>query len=252
MLCYNSFIASSLTKLLYESGLIMKLFENKKAMTVLRVLPFLVCAGLIAAYYFSGNDFTVEALLEYTPNSLVLTALMMMILYALKSLSIVFPIMVLCVAGGYLFDPIAAIILNLLGMGISLSVSYLFGWFSGKDFIDKLISTHPKLAAINRTQNENDFFVAFFLRIINSLPLDIVSMYLGASGMKYTRYIAASLAGAAPGVIAATVIGTSITDPTSPAFIFSVALTVALAVLSAAVYAIYKHRKNKVNNEIRL
>lgn len=214
----------------------MDILNNKKLMTILRILPFAVCIALIAFYYLSGNEFSVEALLSYTPDNALLAALALLLLFAAKSMSIVFPVLVLCAVCGSLFEPVPAVLVSLIGMGVSLSVSYFFGKFSGGSLVDSLRAKYPKLEAVIKWQENNDFFVCFFLRVINSLPLDIVSMYLGASGIGYAKYISASMLGAAPGVIAAAVIGASISDPTSPAFIYSVLLTVLLSAGSALFY----------------
>ena len=223
----------------------MNFFKNKKLMTALRLLPFAVCLGLVAVYYFSGNEFSAEALLSYTPSSPLLAAGVLLLLFALKSISIVFPILVLCAVSGYIFDPVTAAAVSLMGMALSLTVSYAFGRFSGHGLVSELRLKYPKLETVMKWQDDNDFFIAFFLRIVNSLPLDIVSMYLGASGIPYGKYIAASMLGAAPGVIAATIIGGSISDPASPAFFCSVILTVALSAGSALFYCIYKRIKKR-------
>ena len=223
----------------------MNFFQNSKAMAVLRILPFAFCLALIAVYFLSGNEFSAEAILSYTPQSPLLAAAVLLLLYAMKSMSIVFPVLALCVASGYIFEPAAAVTVSLLGMAVSLTVSYWFGRFSGKGLVSKLTSKYPKLETVVKWQDGNDFFISFFLRVINSLPLDIVSMYLGASGITYAKYITASMLGAAPGVIAATIIGASITEPDSPAFVFSVAVTVALSVGSAVFYYFYKKVKQR-------
>lgn len=223
------------------------ILKNNKLMLVFRLIPFVVCIVFIIAYISTGHEFTVEAILSYTPDTPVLAALILLLMYAAKSISIVFPILVLNVAGGCLFSTPAAITVNVLGTAICISVSYLLGRLAGLDSVMNMTQKYKKFDAFMKWQQNNSFFVSFFLRIINSLPFDVVSMYLGAVKTPFCIYLAASLAGALPGVIAATIIGTSITDPSSPEFIFSVILTVALSIISVSVYYIYKRKsiKNK-------
>ncbi len=220
----------------------MKLFQNKKFMFFLRILPFLACIALIAGYYAAGNEFSAEAILSYTPDDPAAAAAVLLVLFAMKSLSIIFPVMALFIASGTVFGTYSALVINFAGMAVCMSVSYWFGRFSGREFIKSLTDGHPKLAAIVKWQESNDFFLCFFLRAVNSLPLDIVSMYFGAVKMPFLKYLISGLIGAAPGVAAATVLGGSISDPTSPAFIFSVVLTILIAAVSAAAYSVYKKK----------
>ncbi|MCD8187982.1 MAG: hypothetical protein LUD57_05105 [Ruminococcus sp.] len=46
-----------------------------------------------------------------------------------------------------------------------------------------------------------------------------------------------------PGIITATLLGTSITNPTSPMFWISISLTVGLSVSSALIYYIWRKKK---------
>ncbi len=81
---------------------------------------------------------------------------------------------------------------------------------------------------------------AFFLRIVYILPLDVVNMYLGATRMPYPKYLAASLFGVLPSTIAATLLGVSITDPTSSIFWISIGMTIGFSVVSLLIYKLWE------------
>lgn len=213
-------------------------------MLAFRLVPFALCISFIIIYIATGHEFTVEAILSYTPDTPALAAIILLLMYAAKSISIVFPILVLNIAGGCIFSTPVAIIINAFGTALCISISYALGALAGLDSVMKITQKYKKFDIFMKWQRSNSFFVSFFLRIINSLPFDVVSMYLGAIRTPFCTYLAASLAGALPGVIAATIIGTSITDPSSPEFIFSVVLTVMLSIVSVAVYYIYKRKTN--------
>ena len=85
-------------------------------------------------------------------------------------------------------------------------------------------------------KRDNELFFAFFLRVINLLPGDIVSMVLGATKMKYGRYAAGSLLGLFPTMLAATFMGESILKPFSPTFLLSAGATVVISVVSFLVW----------------
>lgn len=210
---------------------------------LMKVAPFVLCAALVVLYLCAGEQFTVEAVLAYTPKNPLLAACVLLLLYAVKSVSIVFPLMVLQIAGGHLFSPAGALAVNFLGMLVVLSLPYGIGRLSGAGMVEQLARKYPKLSDILGHQKNNSFFICFFLRVISCLPGDVISMYLGATRTPFPSYLLASSLGILPGMICATLLGVSITDPSSPLFLFSVCLTVALSLGSALIYYFYKRRE---------
>lgn len=213
--------------------------------TVLKYLPFVICILFIILFLFFGRDVTPEMLLHYTPENPVLAAVVLLVMYGVKSLSVFFQLIILEVAGGYLFSPWVAMLVNTLGVTICLILPYLVGSLSGAEAVERAMRKYPRFAEIVGRGQKNSVFLSFFLRIISCLPGDIVSMYFGASGARFVPYIFASLLGTMPSVICATLLGMNITDPTSPMFWVSLGLNVLLSVLSAAGYMIYKKESRK-------
>ena len=72
--------------------------------------------------------------------------------------------------------------------------------------------------------------------------MDVTSMYLGYTGVAFLPYMLASIAGALPKIAAITLMGDSIRDPSSPAFIISAAFTLGLSLLSSLLFLLYKRR----------
>lgn len=216
--------------------------KNNKLMLALRLTPALLCAVFLLRFLLSGQPFSVELILDYTPENPALAAITLLVMYAAKSMSVVFPLILLQLAGGYLFSPPVAILVNLMGMLICISLPYWVGRSSGTGAVDKLLEKHPKLASIVERQQNNDFFLSFFLRVVGFLPGDLVSMYLGSINVSFGPYLIASMLGALPSVISITLMGASITDPTSPLFLISAVLTAALALSSILIYYMYQKR----------
>jgi len=209
-------------------------------LTMLRYAPLIVCAVFMCLYLFSGKDVTPESLLNFAPEDPLLAALFLILLYAFKSLTIFFPIIILNVLGGFMFEPFHALIVNSVGLLVELTVPYLIAKYSGSNISERMINKHPKLAEIVDAQGENSFFMTFFLRVISCLPGDAVSMYLGTTGIPLEKYLLASYLGSLPGMVAATLLGMSITDPTSPMFWVSIGLTVGISIISFLVYFIWR------------
>lgn len=219
----------------------MKQLKNKWT-SFLKMLPLIVCILLIIGYLASGRDISVQMILDYTPANPFLAACMILILYAVKSISVVFPLMILRLVTGHLFPTATALFINIMGMIVCLSVPYGIGRFSGTDTINQLKKKHPKIESLLSLQQSNNIFLCFFLRIISCLPGDVVSMYFGATQVPFLQYLPGSLLGTLPNIITATFMGSSITDPSSPMFIISAGLTILLAGSSLLVHYIYKRK----------
>ena len=87
-------------------------------------------------------------------------------------------------------------------------------------------------------------FIKMGYRLFEIDPSNTASIFCFAG----VRFMLGSLLGVLPGLISVTVLGTSVSDPSSPLFIVSVVLIVAFFLLSLAGRAIYNKinaRKNK-------
>lgn len=213
--------------------------------TLLRFAPFALCLVFVLIYLFSGKDVTAESLRDYAPEEPFLAALFMIALYAFKSLSIFFPVIVLHIAAGFLFSPAYALAVNAVGMLVELAIPYWVGRAAGSSHADRLIKKYPRLGEVMSYQQGNCFFTTFFLRVISCLPGDIVSMYFGANRIAFGTYMLGSFLGILPGLVCATFLGTNITNISSPMFWVSVSLTVGISVGSFLLYFFWKRAKKK-------
>lgn len=218
---------------------------KQRCLSILKYLPFALCLILIICYLGFSGEITAQTILDYTPDNLLAATLILLILYALKSITIVFPIIILEVAVGHLFTTIPAIIINTLGIVIGYIISYWIGRFSGTDAINKLLKRYPAFNAIVQKQNSNSSFMCFFLRTLFILPGDAVSIYLGAVKTPFWHYLIASTLGSLPSTILATLFGASITEPSSPMFWISILLMTLYAGCSLLVYYVYKQKKTE-------
>ncbi|MCD7727528.1 MAG: VTT domain-containing protein [Ruminococcus sp.] len=212
---------------------------------ILRYVPLLVCLILMLAYFFSGRDFSAESLQNYAPDNLFIAALFLIFLYVVKSLTIFFPIIVLNVLGGYLFNPVLALVVNFIGVLVELALPYWIGRASGAKFADKLCEKYPKIGEMLGGENGSNFFISYFLRAISCLPNDAVSMIFGARKIPFFTCLIASFLGTLPGVVAATLLGSTISDPSSPLFWIALVCTIAIALSSLLIYRIWKKKKEK-------
>lgn len=81
-----------------------------------------ICLLLAAGYLIGNQNVSVETLLAFTPKAPAKAAIVMLLLYALKSATIFFPLIILEIAVGHLFSPCAALGINFAGMLIILTI----------------------------------------------------------------------------------------------------------------------------------
>lgn len=210
-----------------------------------KYIIFAICLLLLVLYLFGKHEFSVEMLLTFTPRNPLKAAALMLLLYALKSIIIFFPLIVLEIAVGYFFSPWTALGINLVGILIILTIPYLIGRAVGLNAIQKLIQKYPRFGEILGKQQNNELFLCFFLKIISCLPGDLVTMYFGATQTPFWKNLFGGIIGVLPGMILATFMGSNIQDPSSPAFWISIILTIALAALSFFLYHAYRRKMKK-------
>lgn len=207
---------------------------------ILKILPFLVIAVLIAMLILSGEELTVDTVVSHLPDNLFTAWLLLLFMYAAKSMSIIFPIVALQIAAGIIFPFWSALILNIIGTALTYTIPYVIGSFSGASATERLIKKYPKIREAVDFQRSSDWFISFILRAVSCLPGDIVSMYLGSINISYIPYVLASVAGTLPGLIPATIVGINFMNPKSTAFIVSVIVTIAASILSIIIYYFMK------------
>lgn len=206
-------------------------------------VAFWVC--LIILCLIQRDQITVDNIVNFTPKNPFLAACVILLLFALKSVSVVIYGGILYAASGILFPLPAAIAVNLVGSVIMTTIPFLIGKRSGVKILDRLVQKNSKLEILRSVPKQNEWLISFFVRIVGVLPSDLVSMYLGASGLHYTRYMIGTIVGLLPAIIDFSVMGKSIHDVSSPAFRISVGIEIFLMILSISIYSIWKRKKKR-------
>lgn len=210
--------------------------KSERLKKILKLLPVIICALFIILPLASGREMTIQAVLDYTPEEPLAAAFIILLLYALKSMSFVFPIAVLQIATGHLFSTPDALLINFSGRAVTLTIPYWAGRFSGSDAVENLIRKYPKLEKTCSRQGKRPLFISFLLRTYSFLPGDAVSLYLGATKIPFPHYLAGGMLGTTMGVVLSTILGSSIREPGSPAFILSASMMTLTAVISTVLY----------------
>ena len=223
--------------------------SGKIVKKAIQLAPVLMIALMAVIYFTALKDLTFEQILNYTPTAPLAAAAVILLMYALKSLSYFFPMLLIAAAAGAVLPRYAAIPVNLLGIVIMASIPYAVGKYAEGEVVDKLAAKHEKISIVREYSTKHQRFGAFFLRIVSCLPYDIVSLVMGSLRFNYKDYIIGSFLGTAPGIILTTFMGSAITEPLSPEFIICAVIEVIIAVSSAVAYRIHRKKQGKISGE---
>ena len=191
----------------------------------------------------TGQPLSVNTILRYTPENAILAAGILLLLFALKSLTVVFPLSILYLASGILFQPIVAVLINMTGLAITITIPYWIGRYSGKETIQEIRRKYPKASMVAKYQETNTFFACFITRIVGFLPGDIVSIYFGACDTTYGSYLVAGIAGSMLSIITTTLLGEKINDPFSAEFM--IVLLCRILISAGAIIINYQLNRKK-------
>lgn len=166
----------------------------------------------------TSEPLSVNTILRYTPENAMLATGIVLLLFALKSLTVVFPLSILYLASGILFQPVIAVLISTAGLAITITIPYWIGRYSGKQIVQEICQKYPKAGMVAKYQRTNTFFACFITRIVGFLPGDIVSIYFGACDTVYLIYLVAGVSGSLLSIITTTLLGEKISDPFSVEF----------------------------------
>lgn len=187
-------------------------------------------------YFIVGRNLTIIDLLNYTPRNIYLGVISILLMYLLKSVSIIFPIVSLFILSGIIFNPLLSILVNIVGIIISYTYGYILGYFSGEDLNKYLMAKYPKLKDVDSLIVKNQWFFTFLIRTVGVLPMDIVSIFLGFIKIKYKDYILASVVGTFPLLLITTFMGIAITNTQSREFVIALGLRFLISIIAFKFY----------------
>lgn len=208
-----------------------------------KLLGIALWAAFIIVCIINREKISTEGIVGLVPKDSWISVLVLFCLFAVKSVSVVVYSGILYAASGILFSLPIAIIVNIIGTVIMVSIPYFIGRKAGAQLVEHMIEKKPKLAVIRDFPHKNDLAFSFWVRIVGCLPGDLVCMYSGASKLNYWRYLIGSVLGSMSAVVSFAVMGMSADDITSPAFLISLGIEFSLMVVSVVFGLIWNYKK---------
>lgn len=185
---------------------------RKNSSAVLKTLAISLWVMVMIVALCLHNMISLSSILSYTPADPYLAAAVMLMMFALKTLSVFFYSGVLFLANGTLFSLPAAIAMNVAGAMVMLLEGYFIGNRLAGAQLQDIEENYPKLRGLVRLKNERPFIFVLLLRLLKIMNYDIGSMYLGAARVRLPQYIAGSLLGILPDIILYAMMGRGLGD----------------------------------------
>ena len=161
--------------------------------------------------YDTLSTLDVTKLVALSENVLVMSLIVIGV-YVLKSVVFVVPASLVYVAVGVVFPKGYAVILNMIGIVLEVTVTYLLGLFIGSDAVYKLLAKREKGKKLLEKDIQNKASVIIGIRAVPAFPIDFVSLFFGASRCNFPKYLACSVLGISWRVIAFTILGSEFFD----------------------------------------
>ena len=229
----------------------MKNGKKRKLKFIPLVIIIMIAIGVSTVVKMSEGPVTIDTILKYTPDNIYIAIIVLLGIFALKSLSIVLPLSVLYLASGVLFPPLIAVLVSTVGFWITITIPYFIGYFYGQEIKGSVLKKYPKVKKIEKFQFENNFFLCFITRMAGFLPADLLSIYFGLCRISYGVYALAGVTGSLLSIVTTTLLGNKLKDPFSKEFVIIVLCRIVLVIFSFLVKYQLSSKKRKRRKEIK-
>ena len=212
--------------------------SKKKLERIIKYGALAVWAILIVIILANRSKITVDTIIHFTPSNIVLAVVVMLLLFALKTLSVFFFSGILYTVSGLIFDLPLAILVNARGVLVMVSEGYFMGKTFGSDLLGSIAEKYPKIRPILHLEEKRPFLFTFLLRMMKLINFDMGSMYMGASDARFLPYASASFITVVPELVLYAVLGKGISS-LSPSIAAGAAILYACITVASVLVVAY-------------
>jgi len=166
---------------------------------------------LCAIFGSFALNFSGAQVVSFLSDNQIVSVIELLALYVLKTCSIMFPLGALQIASGMIYPLPVALLVNLAGLIIIVTIPFALGKKTTPELQRKLIQRFPKLQRVENFQNRTPFTYCFLLRVVCVVPGDLLSWYLGTTGLGYIPFVLGTVLGKLTGMILFTLLGANLT-----------------------------------------
>ncbi len=203
------------------------------------LLPLI--AGLLLLHTFGISRLTPEAIKELIVSLGWWGPVLYIILYTIRPL-LLFPALILTLAGGLAFGPIWGTVYVIIGGVGGACLCFFLSRKFGRQAVRRYLGEKWYFKAVENKIAMQGFKGMLFLRVVPIFPYDPVSCLAGVTSVGFRHYVIATAIGMLPGALAYNVLGCSLTDLFSPQFYLGIVL-VCITVISPLLYQLVRSRQ---------
>lgn len=209
-------------------------FKPKLKAFFLALLRVAAASSLLAAVVLYHDDLKRIDIQEMTAvmPSAGTAAAVVIVIYLIKSLTFVIPASVIYIAVGMSFPVPQALLVNLAGICAEVTATYFLGRLLGGSGVEKILQKTKGGKKLVGLKDKGGRSFVFLLRL-SPLPLDLSSLFLGASRFPFAPYLLMSLLGVMPRVAALTAFGRGMYEYVPAKYIIAVGMAVIFAAILA-------------------
>ena len=229
--------------------------NNEKLIKALQHLSVAFMLGMVGAMLVLMNKLDINLenaahLSTYIKGGTFTVAIIIIAFTVIKSFALVFPPAVIFAVSGLLFDNLwVAVLVNFIGVALSLIMPYYLGRFTGKDMLDTLKTKFPKIKKLDDFAGQNEFMVVYVVKASGVIPSDLMNVIYGAMNVNFMKFFIASNLGMLPFNILFTLLANKgdLSNPYSLLYILPIPVFV--VIMSLVVKKMTK--KNKIKENVK-
>lgn len=135
------------------------------------------------------------------------------------------------VAAGALFGALWGSVLTVAGATLGAIAAFSIARRFGRERVERRLG--QRTARLDRWLSGRGFRAMLVLRLLPVVPFNAVNYAAGLSGIRRRDYLLATVVGIVPGTVAFVGLGSSLSDPGSPAFVGSLAVVALLVIVTS-------------------
>ena len=225
--------------------------KNEKLIKLLQILSAvfmlsMVVTMLVLMKKFNINIDNAAEFATYIKGGTFTVGLIIIAFTVIKSFALVFPPAVIFAVSGLLIDNLwVAILINFIGVALSVIMPYYLGRFTGKDMLDTLKEKFPKIKKLDDFAGKNEFMVVYVVKASGVIPSDLMNVVYGAMNINFMKYFIASNIGMLPFNILFTLLANKgdLSNPYS--LLYIIPIPVFVVIMSIVVKKMTKEKTNE-------
>lgn len=225
--------------------------KNEKLIKILQIFSALFMLSMVVTMLFLMKKFNINIdnaaeFATYIKGGTFTVGMIIIAFTVVKSFALVFPPAVIFAVSGLLIDNLwVAILINFIGVALSVILPYYLGRFTGKDMLDTLKEKFPKIKKLDDFAGKNEFMVVYVVKASGVIPSDLMNVVYGAMNINFMKYFIASNIGMLPFNILFTLLANKgdLSNPYS--LLYIIPIPVFVVIMSIVVKKMTKEKTNE-------